>query len=117
MNSKIFKSIVLTPIFCLFTALAIASHPLTVVSWDAFTDADSYEVQVKTSGGSVVAGPTTNLDTDVVLGDLMTGLSAGSYQFEVRAKVGSYFTDWNTPTSFSFVLEVPGTVTGVTFTD
>lgn len=111
------KSFLLVPVFCLFATLVFGSHPLTVVSWDVFPDADSYEVQVKTSGGSVVSGPTANADTDVVLGDLMVGLSAGSYQFEVRAKVGEFFTAWNTPTSFSFVLEVPGTVTGVTFTD
>lgn len=111
------RSIAYLPMFLLLSAVLFASHPGTVVSWDAFPDADGYQIRIKNSGGSIVSGPTDVATTSVVLGDLMSGQAEGSYQFEVRAKSGEFFSAWSAPASFSWSTEIPGTVTGIVFTD
>jgi hypothetical protein len=92
------------------------ANPTSVLSWTAFSGADSYEVRIKTSGGSVVSGPTQVFGVSTLLGPLMTSLAAGSYQVELRASVGGYFTAWSAPVSFTWSLEVPGTVSGISIT-
>jgi hypothetical protein len=94
------------------------SHPLTVVSFDPFPSADSYEVRVKDTMSAIVGSLTGLLTTSFQLKDIMGSNPAGAYLLEFRVKVGAYYTAWGAQTSISsFVTTVPGEVQNVTLTD
>lgn len=119
------RKLFLTAAFLFLTGVLFGSHPLTVVSWDAFVGADSYEVAVvdlsndMNVGGTAlvpiltVTAPTTSFE----LKDIMGTLPEATYRLQVRSKVGQYFTDWTNPQNFVWDTSVPGVVQNVTFTD
>jgi hypothetical protein len=90
------------------------ADPTSTLSWDAFPDATSYEVQIKNLGGTVVSGPDdVGNVTSTSLGDLMAGVADGNYTAQVRAEVGAFVTDWSEALSFTWSNLYPGTVTGL----
>jgi hypothetical protein len=89
------------------------ADPTSTLSWDAFPDATSYEVQIKNLGGTVVADDDVGNVTSTSLGDLMAGVADGNYTAQVRAVVGAFVTDWSSPLSFTWSNLYPGTVTGL----
>lgn len=94
------------------------ANPTTIVSWDVFQDADSYDILVKSNTGAQVGLVLGHTQTSIALIDVIDPATAAGSNFkvEVRAVVNGFKTLWTVSDPFNWSPNYPGNVTGVTLT-
>ena len=85
-------------------------NPTSDFVWQEFPNATLYEVAVTTN-----VGTETFQTPDLFLPAItaLDGKAEGSYTAKIRAKIGSYWTQFtDPPLAFDWVTTIPGTVEG-----
>ena len=96
----------------------MAVNPTSNITWDAFLNADSYEVAVVGNDGDMnVEGAVAIAQESIIINSISLGVfgltESGAYRVQVRALIGVYKTAWSPAAPFTFSPDYPGVVANV----